>query len=185
MAQFDVEKVIRCIPDFHGNADDVQNFIDIADIFHSKIGKGEETFVKQFLAVIRLKLKDDARERAVDIMADSWKEVQENLNSIYQCKTTWSEILHMSKKLVENKNESLEDYRRKADKINRLIKLKGGNEAADEVLKENFIGGLQSTSLLQFAGRVEDCSYEELIETIMEKGKSIERIFENYRENEE
>lgn len=78
----------------------------------------------------------------------------------------------MSKKLVQNKNESLEDYRRKADKINRLIKLKGGNEAADEVLKENFVGGLQSTSLFQFAGTIEDCSYKELIETIMENTHS-------------
>lgn len=62
MAQFDFEKTIQCIPDFHGNVIDVQNFVD---------GAGEENLIKQFLAAIRLKLKDDAKDSAMDIMI-SW-----------------------------------------------------------------------------------------------------------------
>lgn len=182
MAQFDFEKALQYIPEFTGNFDDVENFINIADIFHARIGARNADQLNQFLAVIRLKLKEDAKERAIDIMADTWQEVQNNLNTLYQEKNTWPEILNSCNKLVQTRQESLEEYRRRADKLNRQIKQKGGNDAAEEILKENFIGGLQSTTLMQFAATIEECSYEDLANTILERGKTLERIYEAHKE---
>lgn len=82
MAQFNFEKAIQCIPEFHGNTDDVQNFFEIANIFHERIGAKEKDYFKQFLAVIRVKLKDDARERESRGYHVRLLEVQDILNSI-------------------------------------------------------------------------------------------------------
>uniref|UniRef100_A0A8D8PDN7 (northern house mosquito) hypothetical protein n=2 Tax=Culex pipiens TaxID=7175 RepID=A0A8D8PDN7_CULPI len=177
---FAFDKAVQCIPDFDGSHIQLQNFINVVDIFEPSFpvnagidadgnltAAGEAYFKaeKELLVAVRLKLKGKALEQAADLVQKTWPETKAKLIKAFQVSNSLECISRMITTLHQFPGESFTAYKERADKINVYVR-QLRNDYADRQLRIFFIAGLIDKDLVNFAKVQKVNTYLELTELL-------------------
>ena len=173
---FAFDKAVMCIPEFDGSHEQLQNFINVVDIFVPSIqdevgldANGNLTAVgeaylkaeKQLLVAVRMKLKGKALEQAPDLMQKTWLKTKNKIVEAFQVSNSMESISRMITTLRQAPDESFTNYKARADTINVYVRqLK--NDYADRQLRIFFIAGLLDEDLVDLAKTQKVDNYLEL-----------------------
>lgn len=131
-----IPDVVREIPDFYGNPRDLPTWLrDVEDVLELFEDTKETPFYKILLKTIRRKVKGEASEILMtNNVGDSFKDVKATLTLYYADKRDLITLDHQLRKLVKEKNESIESYYARVKEMSTLI---SATIANDEEYKDH------------------------------------------------
>lgn len=165
--EFPMEAAMNCIPDFNGQPEDLNCFIDQINYFYGKLPKNESHI--PLINVIKLKLKGEAKPFANNISNLTWEIVEGMLREEFKNKNISANIFKTISTLSQKQNESFKSYKNRVLQIFLEI---SSNDNADnnslilKNLKMYFIAGLQNVQLQQTARSIATNDFKEFLITL-------------------
>uniref|UniRef100_A0A2M4CWP3 Retrotransposon gag domain-containing protein n=1 Tax=Anopheles darlingi TaxID=43151 RepID=A0A2M4CWP3_ANODA len=185
---FPVEIAYRVIPDFSGEAEEVENFLAQADFIASLIPATESTI--PLVGLVLSKLKGPALESRKKLQAKDWKSLRKLLVDEFKCEIRLEKVIHDLETLQQLPNESYKDYCKRSRKILDLMEqCEDGfskKPYMQRSIRMHFLAGLRDKGLKNAAQQEKGGSFEELtkyLETVhqeLDEIKELESRLKNF-----
>lgn len=165
--EFPMETAMNCIPEFYGQSEDLNSFIDQINFFYRKIPKGFSQI--PLINVVKLKLKGNAKHFANCISNLSWQQIEEKLKEEFVINKSPANIFKQIGTLSQKPSESFKAYKNRALEIlNDLesVEKKDDNSLMRKNLRLYFIAGLKNSQLQITARNIDTPDFHEFVKIL-------------------
>ena len=135
MAQFDLEKAIKIIPEFTGDSRKLQNFLNLSEIYHDNLKEDSRPQLIKF--ILKARLSDKVQNKlSILTQPGTFMELKEILNNNYKTKKNTLTIQTQLGNIKQNNSEAERFIERIEDLINELnnVQIKELGESNKETI---------------------------------------------------
>ena len=176
--EFPLERAMLCIPEYNGNANDLDGFLYQVEFFAKQIPAGESE--EDLIRTVMFKLKGSAAGFFHRILDESWVKVKTNLIKLFGEKMSLEAIFQQVETLQQGGNEAFSAFKERVLKLKENIINADKNNTEDSYairnLKIHFLAGLRNSELQTLARMNKHLDFDELLDYLEDEVVQIEHM---------